>query len=68
MSGVSTCGFRGSLELTNFQEDFRDALPYWLNQAFSRTQERVERAVQVDQVTLRTLMLSFYGEHSLFHR
>nr|XP_040033479.1 protein unc-13 homolog D [Gasterosteus aculeatus aculeatus] len=41
---------RGSLELTNFQEDFRDALPYWLNQAFSRTQERVERAVQVDQL------------------
>lgn len=43
---------RGLLELTNFQEGFREALPYWLNQAFSTTQDRVERAVQVDQVTL----------------
>lgn len=34
----------------NFQEGFREALPYWLNQAFSTTQDRVERAVQVDQV------------------
>ncbi|XP_011616836.1 protein unc-13 homolog D isoform X2 [Takifugu rubripes] len=41
---------RGILELTNFQEDFREALPYWLNQEFSTTQERVERAVQVDQL------------------
>ncbi|XP_056284978.1 protein unc-13 homolog D isoform X2 [Pseudoliparis swirei] len=41
---------RGSLELTNFQEGFREALPYWLNQAFSTTQDRVERAVQVDQL------------------
>lgn len=41
---------RGVLELTNFQEDFREALPYWLNQAFSTTQDRVERAVQVDQL------------------
>lgn len=46
------CCFRGVLELTNFQEGFREALPYWLNQAFSTTQDRVERAVQVDQVTL----------------
>ncbi|XP_070707501.1 protein unc-13 homolog D [Pempheris klunzingeri] len=41
---------RGFLELTNFQEGFREALPYWLNQAFSTTQDRVERAVQVDQL------------------
>ncbi|KAI2658302.1 hypothetical protein H4Q32_016340 [Labeo rohita] len=27
----------------------RDALPYWLNKAFSTTMERVEKAVQVDQ-------------------
>lgn len=46
------CCFRGLLELTNFHEGFREALPYWLNQAFSKTQDRVERAVQVDQVTL----------------
>lgn len=46
------CDFRGILELTNFQEGFREALPYWLNQAFSTTQERVERAVQVDQVSI----------------
>ena len=39
------------LELTNFHEGFREALPYWLNKAFSTTQDRVERAVQVDQVT-----------------
>uniref|UniRef100_A0A8C3ASA6 Unc-13 homolog D n=1 Tax=Cyclopterus lumpus TaxID=8103 RepID=A0A8C3ASA6_CYCLU len=38
------------LLLTNFQEGFREALPYWLNQAFSTTQDRVERAVQVDQL------------------
>uniref|UniRef100_A0A3B4WEI8 Unc-13 homolog D n=1 Tax=Seriola lalandi dorsalis TaxID=1841481 RepID=A0A3B4WEI8_SERLL len=41
--------FLQKLELTNFHEDFREALPYWLNQAFSKTQDRVERAVQVDQ-------------------
>ncbi|KAK7918943.1 hypothetical protein WMY93_010227 [Mugilogobius chulae] len=34
----------GVLELTNFHENFREALPYWLNQAFSTTQDRVERA------------------------
>ncbi|XP_010890199.1 protein unc-13 homolog D [Esox lucius] len=38
------------LELTCFHEDFREALPYWLNKAFSTTQDRVERAVQVDQL------------------
>ncbi|XP_058477228.1 protein unc-13 homolog D [Solea solea] len=41
---------RGLLELTNFHEDFREALPYWLNEAFSKTQDRVERAVRVDQL------------------
>ncbi|KAF7643234.1 hypothetical protein LDENG_00242980, partial [Lucifuga dentata] len=41
---------RGILQLTNFHEGFREALPYWLNQAFSTTQDRVERAVQVDQL------------------
>ncbi|KAM7371204.1 hypothetical protein PAMP_010695 [Pampus punctatissimus] len=41
---------RGLLELINFHENFREALPYWLNQAFSTTQDRVERAVQVDQL------------------
>ncbi|XP_032357999.1 protein unc-13 homolog D isoform X1 [Etheostoma spectabile] len=41
---------RGSLQLINFQEDFREALPYWLNQAYSTTQDRVERAVRVDQL------------------
>ncbi|XP_028821116.1 protein unc-13 homolog D [Denticeps clupeoides] len=38
------------LQLTNFHELFRDALPYWLNTAFSTTMERVEKAVQVDQL------------------
>uniref|UniRef100_A0A3Q3VX94 Uncharacterized protein n=1 Tax=Mola mola TaxID=94237 RepID=A0A3Q3VX94_MOLML len=42
--------FLQKLELMNFQEGFREALPYWLNQAFSTTQDRVERAVQVDQL------------------
>uniref|UniRef100_A0A7N8YBW2 Unc-13 homolog D n=1 Tax=Mastacembelus armatus TaxID=205130 RepID=A0A7N8YBW2_9TELE len=46
----SSCCYRGLLELTNFHESFREALPYWLNQAFSTTQDRVERAVQVDQL------------------
>uniref|UniRef100_A0A8C6SG08 Unc-13 homolog D (C. elegans) n=1 Tax=Neogobius melanostomus TaxID=47308 RepID=A0A8C6SG08_9GOBI len=41
---------RGTLELTYFHELFREALPYWLQQAFSTTQERVKRAVQVDQL------------------
>ncbi|XP_029620589.1 protein unc-13 homolog D [Salmo trutta] len=38
------------LELTNFHEGFREALPYWLKKAFRTTQDRVERAVQVDQL------------------
>uniref|UniRef100_A0A3Q1FZD1 Unc-13 homolog D (C. elegans) n=1 Tax=Acanthochromis polyacanthus TaxID=80966 RepID=A0A3Q1FZD1_9TELE len=42
--------FLQKLELTNFHDGFREALPYWLNQAFSTTQDRVERAVQVDQL------------------
>ncbi|XP_041830237.1 protein unc-13 homolog D [Melanotaenia boesemani] len=41
---------RGLLQLTNFHEGFREAVPYWLHQAFSTTQDRVERAVQVDQL------------------
>ncbi|CAL8304632.1 unnamed protein product [Lota lota] len=41
---------RDNIELTNFHEQFRDALPYWLNKAFSTTLDRVERAVQVDQL------------------
>ncbi|CAL8282639.1 unnamed protein product [Merluccius merluccius] len=41
---------RHNIELTNFHEAFRDALPYWLSQAFSTTLDRVERAVQVDQL------------------
>lgn len=42
------------LQLTSFHEDFREALPYWLNKAFSTTMERVEKAVQVDQVNLES--------------
>lgn len=38
------------LQLTSFHEDFRDALPYWLNKAFSTTMARVEKAVHVDQL------------------
>ncbi|XP_066519313.1 protein unc-13 homolog D [Hoplias malabaricus] len=38
------------LQLTSFHEDFREALPYWLNKAFTTTLERVEKAVQVDQL------------------
>ncbi|XP_030630758.1 protein unc-13 homolog D [Chanos chanos] len=38
------------LQLIHFHEDFREALPYWLNKAFSTTMERVEKAVQVDQL------------------
>ncbi|KAK3529487.1 hypothetical protein QTP70_031731 [Hemibagrus guttatus] len=38
------------LELMGFHEFFREALPYWLNKAFSTTMERVEKAVQVDQL------------------
>ncbi|XP_024913219.1 protein unc-13 homolog D isoform X2 [Cynoglossus semilaevis] len=41
---------RGFLKLTNYHEGFREALPYWLNKVFSTTQDRVERAVQVDQL------------------
>lgn len=62
--------FRGVLELMNFQEGFREALPYWLNQAFSTTQDRVERAVQVDQVRLepRGLHLSLIYFHCVLRR
>uniref|UniRef100_A0AAR2LDQ4 Unc-13 homolog D (C. elegans) n=1 Tax=Pygocentrus nattereri TaxID=42514 RepID=A0AAR2LDQ4_PYGNA len=43
--------FRGKvLQLTSFHEDFREALPYWLNKAFTTTSERVEKAVHVDQL------------------
>ncbi|KAJ8399738.1 hypothetical protein AAFF_G00408430 [Aldrovandia affinis] len=38
------------LELTNFHTCFRDALPYWLSKAYNTTLERVQRAVQVDQL------------------
>ncbi|XP_062388369.1 protein unc-13 homolog D [Sardina pilchardus] len=38
------------LQLTNFHECFREALPYWLNKAFSTTLERVEKAVEVDKL------------------
>ncbi|XP_037547122.1 protein unc-13 homolog D [Nematolebias whitei] len=41
---------RKLLELTDFHEGFRDALPYWLKQVFSTTHNRVERAVQMDQL------------------
>lgn len=58
--------FRGILELTNFQEDFREALPYWLNQVFSTTQKRVERAVQVDQVYVWVFFFVF-NIYAWFH-
>uniref|UniRef100_A0A8C9R117 Unc-13 homolog D n=1 Tax=Scleropages formosus TaxID=113540 RepID=A0A8C9R117_SCLFO len=38
------------LELTDFQECFRDALPYWLKKAYNTTLERVQRAVQIDEL------------------
>ncbi|XP_031424415.1 protein unc-13 homolog D [Clupea harengus] len=38
------------LQLTNFHECFREALPYWLGKAFSTTMDRVEKAVQVDEL------------------
>ncbi|XP_036396006.1 protein unc-13 homolog D [Megalops cyprinoides] len=38
------------LELTGIHECFREALPYWLNKAYNTTLERVQRAVQVDQL------------------
>lgn len=47
---IEICHFRRLLELTNFHEDFREALPYWLKRVFSTTQDRVVRAVKVDQV------------------
>lgn len=42
------------LELTDFQECFRDALPFWLNKAYNTTLERVQRAVQLDMVYFST--------------
>nr|XP_061807192.1 protein unc-13 homolog D-like [Nerophis lumbriciformis] len=41
---------RGLLKLTNFHVSFREAQPYWLNQMFNTTMNRVERAVKVDQL------------------
>nr|XP_015211557.1 PREDICTED: protein unc-13 homolog D isoform X1 [Lepisosteus oculatus]XP_015211558.1 PREDICTED: protein unc-13 homolog D isoform X1 [Lepisosteus oculatus] len=38
------------LALTEFHVRFRDALPHWLNKAYNTTLERVQRAVQVDQL------------------
>ncbi|KAJ8334074.1 hypothetical protein SKAU_G00397130 [Synaphobranchus kaupii] len=40
----------GVLELANIHTCFRDSLPFWLNKAYNTTLERVQRAVQVDQL------------------
>ncbi|KAJ8264152.1 hypothetical protein GJAV_G00145820 [Gymnothorax javanicus] len=38
------------LELSNFHIFFRESLPFWLSKAYNTTLERVQRAVQVDQL------------------
>ncbi|KAI1896697.1 hypothetical protein AGOR_G00097430 [Albula goreensis] len=38
------------MQLINFHTCFRDALPYWLSKAYNTTLQRVQRAVQVDEL------------------
>ncbi|XP_064179341.1 protein unc-13 homolog D isoform X2 [Anguilla rostrata] len=38
------------LKLANFHAWFRESLPFWLSKAYNTTLERVQRAVQVDQL------------------
>lgn len=53
--------------MSNFHQWFEEALPLWLQKAYTTTLERAQRAIQMDQVTwggetsllpLRTLQLS----------
>lgn len=57
----------GPLALSNFHQWFEEALPLWLQKAYTTTLERAQRAIQMDQVMwggetsllpLRTLQLS----------
>ncbi|NXY37889.1 UN13D protein, partial [Pomatorhinus ruficollis] len=41
----------GPLALSNFHQWFEEALPLWLQKAYTTTLERAQRAIQMDQVT-----------------
>lgn len=40
----------GPLALSNFHQWFEEALPLWLQKAYTTTLERAQRAIQMDQV------------------
>lgn len=41
----------GPLALSNFHQWFKEAVPQWLQKAYTIALERAQRAVQMDQVT-----------------
>ncbi|KAK4811855.1 hypothetical protein QYF61_012273 [Mycteria americana] len=47
----------GSLALSNFHQWFKEAVPQWLQKAYTIALERAQRAVQMDQLTP-------FGEHN----
>ncbi|NXI51757.1 UN13D protein, partial [Chloroceryle aenea] len=47
----------GPLALTNFHQWFKEAVPQWLQKAYTIALERAQRAVQMDQLTP-------FGEHN----
>ncbi|XP_028572752.2 protein unc-13 homolog D isoform X1 [Podarcis muralis] len=45
------CNREGPLELTNYHQWFKEAIPKWLQKAYTIALERTQRAIQVDQLT-----------------
>ncbi|XP_061472194.1 protein unc-13 homolog D isoform X2 [Rhineura floridana] len=45
------CNRESPFELTNFHQWFKEAVPKWLQKAYTIALERTERAIQVDQLT-----------------
>uniref|UniRef100_A0A670ICD1 Unc-13 homolog D n=1 Tax=Podarcis muralis TaxID=64176 RepID=A0A670ICD1_PODMU len=48
---VSFLSREGQLELTNYHQWFKEAIPKWLQKAYTIALERTQRAIQVDQLT-----------------
>lgn len=44
------CNSEGPLALTNFHQWFKEAIPKWLQKAYTIALERTQRAIQVDQL------------------
>lgn len=65
--GFSTCR-DGPLALSDFHQWFKEAVPQWLQKAYSIALERAQRAVQMDQVTQEeNTSPQHLGSHQLPH-